>query len=212
MSTDSVTKAYGRFAHLYDVIFGHPLDSGRRTAIERTHLQPGNRVLEVGVGTGLSLSHYPPEVKITGIDISPEMLEKARKRVSQEKLTHVEELRTMDAQAMDFEDHSFDAVFAMYIMAVVPDPYRVVQEMSRVCRPGGHLVIVNYFRTGSKKFRLNEWIAKPLGKMFHFHFGLDLQEFTHRAHLDVIESYRANIFSHTTVLHCRNNGAPNTDV
>ncbi|MFO7871718.1 MAG: methyltransferase domain-containing protein [Kiritimatiellia bacterium] len=202
----SVTRAYATFGAVYDLIFGHTLAQGRRAGVECMNLQPGNRVLEVGVGTGLSLPDYPPGVKITGVDISPQMLEKARKRVDDRRLSQVEELSCMDAQSMHFEDHTFDGVIAMYIMAVVPDPYQVLREIQRVCRPGGHLVIVNYFREGNKKFRLNEWIVKPLGKMFHFSFGLDVDDFAERGRLHVLESFRANIFNHTTVLHCANNG------
>jgi phosphatidylethanolamine/phosphatidyl-N-methylethanolamine N-methyltransferase len=171
------------------------------------NLKPGQRVLEVGVGTGLSLAEYPNDVKVTGIDISAAMLDKARDRIERRKLSQVEALEIMDAQSMTFEDSSFDAVISMYIMSVVPDPVQVIREMGRVCRPGGSIVVVNYFRTHSQKVRWNEWVVKPLCKMFHFRFGLSLEAFTQEAQLDVIETLRANIFNHTTVLHCRNNGA-----
>ena len=207
-NAQSVIKAYTTFAPLYDLFFGRALTSGRRAGIRCMNLQPGQRVLEVGVGTGLSLSVYPAEVAVTGIDISDAMLQKARERVARKGLSHVEGLRNMDAQAMDFADNTFDAVISMYIMSVVPDPVSIVREMSRVCRPGGDIVIVNYFRTRSQKLRWNEWVVKPLSKMFHFRFGLSLEDFTEQARLEVAETSRANIFNHTTVLHCRNNGAP----
>ena len=207
MGTQSVEKAYAKFSPVYDLFFGRALSAGRRSGINCMNLQPGHRVLEVGVGTGLSLSAYPNDVRVTGIDISEEMLIKARKRIARKELSNIDELHIMDAQSMSFEDDSFDSVIAMYVMAVVPDPILVVREMCRVCKPGGNVIIVNYFRTGSKKVRLNEWVVKPLGKMFHFHFGLDLDEFTDQLDLDVVDSFRANIFNHTTVLHFRNNGS-----
>ncbi len=207
--TQSVVKAYTTFAPVYDLFFGRALTPGRRAGIRCMDLQPGQRVLEVGVGTGLSLSDYPRDVQVTGIDISDAMLGKARERVTRQKLDNVESLVNMDALAMTFDDSSFDAVISMYVMAVVPDPLQVVREMSRVCRPGGNLVIVNYFRTGSQRVRWNEWVVKPLCKMFHFRFGLNLDVFTEEAKLEVVDTMRANIFNHTTILHCRNNGAVN---
>ncbi len=204
MTTGSITKAYARFVSIYDLVFGYSLAKGRRAAIERMNLQPGDRVLEVGVGTGWSLPYYPRDVKVTGIDISSEMLSKADKRVKRRKLNHVENLCIMNAQAMNFADNSFDAVVAMYIMAVVPDPNLVLREMTRVGRTGGRIVIANYFRNGNKSTRITEWMVKPLSKMFHFKFDLDLGAFVEQGNLDIVESFHANMFRHTTVLHCRN--------
>src|SRR6266545_2875464 len=108
--------------------------------------KPGESVLEVGVGTGLSLPLYPPSVKVTGIDVSPEMLERARALKERKGLNNVVALNYMDAEKMTFADSSFDKVVAMYVASVVPNAARLVQEMRRVCKPGGELWIVNHFR------------------------------------------------------------------
>src|SRR5690606_37749735 len=99
----------------------------------------------VGVGTGISLPRYKSDLRITGVDLSPEMLAKARERVAEKGITNVEALREMDASALEFEDGTFDIVVAMYVMTVVPDPVKVMREPSRVCKPGGEVIIVNHF-------------------------------------------------------------------
>jgi phosphatidylethanolamine/phosphatidyl-N-methylethanolamine N-methyltransferase len=103
------------------------------------------RVLEVGIGTGISLPHYKRSLRVTAIDLSPEMLSRARERVEREQLTHVEDIIEMDAGHMSFPDNSFDVVVAMYVLTVVPDPKLVMQELQRVCKPGGEVIVVNHF-------------------------------------------------------------------
>jgi len=116
-------------------------------------------VLEVGVGTGLSLPSYARRLEIVGIDLSPEMLEKARERVAEERLTNVSALLEMDASELDFDDAYFDTVVAMYVMTVVPDPEKVMRELSRVCRPGGDVIIVNHF---SAEEGMRGWVERRM--------------------------------------------------
>jgi phosphatidylethanolamine/phosphatidyl-N-methylethanolamine N-methyltransferase len=142
----AVLDAYRRWAPVYDYTFGLVAREGRRHAVEVINTRDG-RVLEVGVGTGLSLPDYEEHLEIVGIDLSPEMLEKARERVAEERLTNVTALLEMDAGELTFEDASFDTVVAMYVMTVVPDPEKVMRELARVCRPGGEVLIVNHFST-----------------------------------------------------------------
>src|SRR6185312_14210121 len=111
------------------------LQPGRKGVLAALNLKPGDRVLEVGVGTGLSLPLYPRDVKITGIDVSREMLEKARRRVARRRLANIEALLEMDAERMSFADASFDKVVAMYVVPVVENPVRLLEELHRVCRP-----------------------------------------------------------------------------
>jgi phosphatidylethanolamine/phosphatidyl-N-methylethanolamine N-methyltransferase len=144
MKPDSITSSYKRWAPIYDLTFGRVTDTGRKHATAVAN-QSGGRVLEVGVGTGLALSHYAPSVRVTGIDFSEDMLERARAKVAAENLTHVTELRQMDARHLDFPDASFDTVVAMHLISVVPDPEQVMAEMARVCRPGGQILLVNHF-------------------------------------------------------------------
>lgn len=141
---DAVLRAYERLAPLYDLFFGKTLDRGRRLAVRATNGK-ARRVLEVGVGTGISLPCYRRDHQVTGVDISPEMLERARERVATLALSHVKDLREMDASHLNFPDNSFDAVIAMYVMPVVPNPGKVLQEIERVCAPGGKVIIVNHF-------------------------------------------------------------------
>jgi len=144
MDEEAIRSAYRRWAPVYDRTFGFVAAEGRRHAVEFINKTRG-RVLEVGVGTGLSLPAYGKHLEIVGIDLSPEMLEKARERVAEERLTNVTALLEMDAGELAFEDASFDTVVAMYVMTVVPDPEKVMRELSRVCKPGGDVIIVNHF-------------------------------------------------------------------
>ena len=144
LDTDSVRHAYRRWAPVYDYTFGQVAEAGRRHAVEIINKRKG-RVLEVGVGTGLSLPCYDAHLTVTGIDLSPEMLAKAREKVTRKELSHVDGLHEMDASALAFADDSFDTVVAMYVMTVVPDPDKVMQELERVCAPGGEVILVNHF-------------------------------------------------------------------
>jgi phosphatidylethanolamine/phosphatidyl-N-methylethanolamine N-methyltransferase len=155
---DAVRSAYRRWAPVYDNTFGRVAAEGRKHAVETINRSSG-RVLEVGVGTGLSLPAYAKQLEIVGIDLSPEMLEKARERVAQEGLTNVTALLEMDASALSFEDASFDTVVAMYVMTVVPDPEKVMRELSRVCRPGGDVILVNHF---SSEEGMRGWVERRM--------------------------------------------------
>lgn len=142
MDEASVRDAYRRWAPVYDYTFGQVAEAGRKQAVKLINERQGS-VLEVGVGTGLSLPAYGSHLTVTGIDLSPEMLEKARARAS--KLGNVAGLYEMDAGALTFADESFDTVVAMYVMTVVPEPERVMRELERVCRTGGEVLLVNHF-------------------------------------------------------------------
>lgn len=144
MDADSVRHAYRRWAPVYDFTFGLIAEAGRKHAVKIINRRKG-RVLEVGVGTGLSLLCYGSHLTITGIDLSPEMLAKAQDKVERKKLDYVAALHEMDAGALSFPDESFDTVVAMYVMTVVPEPHRVMRELERVCAAGGEVILVNHF-------------------------------------------------------------------
>lgn len=146
LDADSVRAAYRRWARIYDVTFGGVSGFGRRRAVHEVNRLPGRRVLEMGVGTGLALPHYGSDKLITGIDLSAHMLELARKRVNELNLPNIVALREMDAEATDFPAASFDIAVAMFVASVVPHPKRLLTEMRRVVRPGGHLLFVHHFR------------------------------------------------------------------
>ena len=155
---DAIKSAYRRWAPVYDHTFGRVASEGRKHAVEFINQGTG-RVLEVGVGTGLSLPSYARRLEIVGIDLSPEMLEKARERVAEERLTNITALLEMDASELEFEDAYFDTVVAMYVMTVVPDPEKVMRELSRVCRPGGDVIIVNHF---SAEEGMRGWVERRM--------------------------------------------------
>ncbi len=150
MQIESVKAAYRRYAAVYDAVFGPVLQPGRKAVVQALRCRPGDRVLEVGVGTGLSLPLYPRDVSITGIDVSREMLEKARRRVARQRLANVEALLEMDAERMSLPDASFDKVVAMYVVSVVERPAQLLAELHRVCRPHGEIFLVNHVRSDNR--------------------------------------------------------------
>ena len=145
LDADSVRAAYKRWAAVYDAVFGGVSAHGRKRAVAAVNALPGKRVLEVGVGTGLALPHYERCKRITGIDLSTDMLARARSRVREQRLSHVESLMEVDAEATGLDAGSFDIAVAMFVASVVPNPRRLLAEMRRVVRPGGQLLFVNHF-------------------------------------------------------------------
>ena len=144
MDASDVRKAYKRWAPVYDATFGKLVTAGVRQATARANAFSGN-MLDVGVGTGLALPHYGPQLAVTGVDLSADMLDRARARVEKAGNTNIVDLLEMDAGALEFPDHHFDLVVAMYVLTVVPDPVRVVHELARVTKTGGTVLIVNHF-------------------------------------------------------------------
>ena len=142
LARDTVIQAYGRWAPVYDLVFGPVFRTGRRVAIEAAE-RVGGRILEVGVGTGLSLPGYSGRSKVFGIDISAPMLQRARNRVVRQQLNHVEGLAVMDAEELEFPDAAFDVVVAQYVVTAVPHPELALNEFARVVRPGGEIVITS---------------------------------------------------------------------
>lgn len=154
----AVLDAYRRWAPVYDYTFGFVAREGRRHAVEVINQRDG-RVLEVGVGTGLSLPDYKKHLEVVGIDLSPEMLEKARERVAARGLAHVTGLHEMDAADLKFAAGAFDTVVAMYVMTVVPEPEQVMRELARVTKPGGEVMLVNHF---SQREGVRGWVERRM--------------------------------------------------
>ncbi len=148
MSHAGVTRTYDRWAPVYDLVFGTVFEKARRSAIAACE-EVGGRVLEVGIGTGISLPYYSDRCRIFGVDISEAMLEVARHRVETLRMDNVEQLAIMDAQNLAFDDGAFDVVTAQYVVNTVPDPEAALDEFMRVLRPGGELIVVN--RVGAEK-------------------------------------------------------------
>lgn len=193
MQIESVKAAYRRYAGVYDTVFGPVLQPGRKAVVQALGLRPGERVLEVGVGTGLSLPLYPRDVTITGIDISSEMLEKARRRVARRRLANVEALLEMDAERMSFADASFDKVVAMYVVSVVEKPARLVEELHRVCRPDGEIFLVNHVRSDNRFVAAVEKGLARFSDKLGFHPDFELRDMVARAD-QLTELSRINFF------------------
>src|SRR5437764_11556289 len=177
---EGVEKAYGRWAPVYDLVFGKGSDHGRKSTIVEAD-KIGGRILDVGVGTGLSLSDYSRSTRLCGVDISEPMLRRALKRVRALGLTNVETLAVMDAKNLAFPDSSFDAVVAQYVITAVPDPERTLDDFIRVLKPGGELILVNHIGAESGPRRAFRLAFAPLARRLGWRPELPCARVVHRA-------------------------------
>jgi phosphatidylethanolamine/phosphatidyl-N-methylethanolamine N-methyltransferase len=163
LDSDTIAKAYAGWAPVYDLVFGAVFDAGRRASIAAAE-RIGGRILDVGVGTGISLADYSRRNRIVGVDYCEPMLRKAHQRVARGKLTHIEALAVMDAQRLGFPDKSFDVVVAQYVITAVPDPEATLDEFVRVTKPGGEIILVNHLGAEAGLQRdFEHWFA-PLAR------------------------------------------------
>ncbi len=171
----SIVEAYRRWAGVYDTVFGGISSRGRLRATSLVNRLPGTDVLEVGVGTGLALPHYKPEKRITGIDLSKEMLRKARERTRKEGLINIRALHEMDAEATSFDEASFDIAVGMFVASVVPNPRRLLAEMRRLVRPGGDILLINHFAASKGPRWWVERAMAPASRSLGWHpdFAMD---------------------------------------
>lgn len=202
MDESSIIRAYRRYAGIYDYLFGSIFEAGRKAVVASMNCQLGEAVLEVGAGTGLSLPLYPRGTTVVAIDISPDMLAKAKKRVEAEKLRNVH-LEVMDAQDLQFDDNTFDKVVAMYVVPVVPDPKLLIAEMKRVCKPGGDIFIVNHFSHSHPFVRRCEQLIAPLSRFIGFRPDLSLEEFLVSTSLNVEKITPINLFGYWRIIHTK---------
>ncbi|HWL06048.1 MAG TPA: class I SAM-dependent methyltransferase [Xanthobacteraceae bacterium] len=158
-----VARAYARWAPVYDLVFGRVFEAGRKASIAAAE-HVGGRILDVGIGTGISLSDYAPHNRISGVDLSEPMLKKARERVVSQKLDNVEIIAVMDVNHLGFADESFDVVLAQYVVTAVPDPEAALNEFVRVCKPGGEIILVNHIGAESGPRKLFEQGFAPLAR------------------------------------------------
>ena len=198
-----VQRAYEFYAPIYDFVFDWIFAPGRAAAIRHLALEPSDSVLEVGIGTGLNLPLYPPTCRLTGIDLSQEMLDKAIERVQELAMPGVT-LKVMDATAMDFADNEFDKAVATYTISAVPDPVAVLREMRRVVQPGGTLVILNHFRS---ERRLTGWIedlVAPVCTRLGWKSNLPLRPLLRDVGLEAEEITKVNMFNGWRLVKCVN--------
>ncbi|PCJ07474.1 MAG: SAM-dependent methyltransferase [Rhodobacteraceae bacterium] len=187
MDINAVKTSYARWAPVYDKTFGAITNVGRRRSVAYVNSRNGGTVLEVGVGTGLALPFYDPKLAVTGIDFSDDMLKKARIKVRKKELNHVKSLRQMDARDLDFPDNHFDTVTAMHIVSVVPEPERVISEMARVCKPGGHIVITNHFARDKGFLAAVERLSAPFSNLLGWHSDFEVGTVLREPSLSLVE-------------------------
>jgi phosphatidylethanolamine/phosphatidyl-N-methylethanolamine N-methyltransferase len=196
-------RGYRLFAPLYDFVFGLSLAHGRRVAFAALDARPGERVLEVGIGSGQSLSSYTAGVELTGVDVSREMLAKAEARLRGLPVERSAKLLEMDAGAMTFEPATFDKALLLFVVAGLPDPAGALREVRRVCRPGATIVIASHFLSRRPLLRLFDGLLAPIYRVLRYRSDLDRDEFVAACGLEVIEARPVNLFGYSTVLVCR---------
>jgi phosphatidylethanolamine/phosphatidyl-N-methylethanolamine N-methyltransferase len=200
MDLDDIKRIYAGYSNVYDYIFKWFFSPRHQHVINSLNIGPQARVLDVGVGTGLSLPLYPRHCEVVGIDLSGDMLKKAWKKVRKHGLTTVS-LMEMDASRLAFEDNAFDYVVAAFVISVVPDPVRVISEMKRVAKPDGRIVIINHFQSHNPMVaKVEEWVA-PLCRRLGWHSDVDLEDLVARAHLAVDSKYQLNKIDLWKVVH-----------
>ena len=197
------SKIYSEFSHLYDKIFERIFFPRIARVLASLRIPPGARVLELGVGTGLSLTEYPPHCQVVGIDLAEDMLDQAAEKVKASGWKHIT-LQRMDAQNLNFPDDSFDYVTAFHVVSVVPDPARLLREAHRVCRPGGRIVVINHFQTRRPLLGALIGLADPVTRRLGWRTTLRLDEFLSGCPLAVEQQYKTSPRSLFTVVIARN--------
>jgi phosphatidylethanolamine/phosphatidyl-N-methylethanolamine N-methyltransferase len=205
-----VERVYGKLASIYDFVFGPTLHTGRVQAIQRMGIRKGDRILEVGVGTGINAGLYPRDCAVIGIDLSASMLEKGRDRIARKGITNVRLLQ-MDAADLEFPDDSFDIVYAPYLISVVPDPVKVACEMHRVCRQGGRIIFLNHFMSPNRILSRIERVISPFTVHIGFKADLDLPAFLAQASLQPISIEKVNLPRLWSLVTCVKDGHARTN-
>jgi phosphatidylethanolamine/phosphatidyl-N-methylethanolamine N-methyltransferase len=204
MQLPEIKKVYARYARVYDAIFERWFSPRTRHVIQALNLRPGQRILDVGVGTGLALPLYPKHTQVVGIDLSGAMLREAREKVRQQHLDHVT-LLEMDACRLAVRDDSFDVVLAAFVITVVPDPVQMVAEMKRVCKPQGRLVLLNHFQSENRCIaRLEAWLS-PLWEKLGWRSELALSALAQHADLQIERRYAFRKLDLWKIVLARNN-------
>ena len=192
------SKLYYEFSHLYDRLFTRVFYPRIERVIQSLNIPPGARVLEVGVGTGLSFNAYPTHCQVTGIDLAPEMLEQAQEKIDQNAWRHLQVME-MDALNLKFADNTFDYVMAFHVVSVVPDAARLMHEILRVSKPGATVVIINHFRSRHRLLAALDSLIEPLTRRLGWH-TLSQDEILTEVPLEVVRSYKTSVRSLFTIV------------
>ena len=201
LDSNLIEQLYAQCASVYDWLCGPILQAGRREAMHQLALQPGHHILEIGIGTGLTAPLYPEDCHVTGIDVSEPMLREAARNIDGR---HNIQLFRMDAARLTFPDESFDVVYAAYVISVVPDPLAVLTEMRRVCRVGGHIVLLNHFLSDIPVLSKVERLFSPIATArLGFRTDLDARLLLERARLRRVAIRKVNTPKIWTLVKCR---------
>jgi phosphatidylethanolamine/phosphatidyl-N-methylethanolamine N-methyltransferase len=203
------SRIYSDLSGLYDHVFTRVFARRIHAVVSRLKIPPGSRVLEVGIGTGLSLDAYPPHCRVTGIDLSEEMLRHAAAKMDPRRHGHIE-LRQMDAMRMDYADETFDYVMAFHVVTVVPSPHRLVDEMARVCKREGQVVIINHFSSPRPVIRKVVNLVDPLTRRLGWSTRLSLDDAINGAPLALESRYKTSPWSLFTVVEARKSESEHT--
>jgi len=193
------SRLYSDFAPLYDKVFGKIFYSRLERVIEGLEIPRGARVLEVGAGTGTSFPAYPTHCEVTGIDLAPDMLARARQKIRENGWSHLKVIE-MNALDLEFPENSFDYVMAFHVVTVVPDPIRMIEEAKRVCKPGGRIVIVNHFTSDFPLLGSFTQALDPITRWLGWRTDLKLKPFIEMTDLTVEKVYKLSKTSLYTVL------------
>ncbi|MGK7345842.1 MAG: class I SAM-dependent methyltransferase [Candidatus Nitrospinota bacterium M3_3B_026] len=207
MELESIKKIYNGYASVYDLLFKGFFHPRQKLALNSLDIKEGDRVLDVGVGTGLTLPLYPRNCEVWGVDISVDMLKQARKKVERMGLDNVH-IMEMDACDLQFDDDFFDFVVATHIISVVPEPYRVIAEMRRVGKPDGKLVIVNHFVSSNPVIAKVENICDPLFRKLGWRMDMTLEDLITETDLRVYKTDKLSKIDLWKIVHARNNKSP----
>jgi phosphatidylethanolamine/phosphatidyl-N-methylethanolamine N-methyltransferase len=207
MEYDAIKRIYRNYSSVYDLLFKGFFHPRQRKAISDLNIQPGARILDVGIGTGLSLPLYPKDSRVVGVDLSVDMLRQAEKKIKKLGMTHVD-LMEMDACALSFADNSFDYVVATHIISVVPDPYKVIREIRRVCKPDGQMVIVNHFVSSHPVIGMVEKKCDPFFRKLGWRMDMSLEDLINEADLDIVKTTKLTKIDLWKIVHATNSKAP----
>ena len=201
-----IAKTYSIYSHFYDSFFGRIFHSGRRVANELMDVEPGEKILEVGIGTGISLPLYPKYAEVVGIDISRDMIKQAEEKKQRLDFPNAR-LCITDASKMPFKDSCFDKVIAAHSITVIPEPRETLKEIKRVCKKNAEIFFLNYAGSDDNLVARFEKTLSPLRNRLGLGRTIDLEELLHSASFEIVFKDRVNIFKLCQMIKCKNNGS-----